>query len=178
MTGETGYDVILAPLTEDDLELVRGWRNSPQVRKFMDFQAEITPGMQREWFGSISNAQNRYFVIVCDGKQVGVSNVKNIDHAAKSAEAGLFIADPQYLDTPVPIQASLTGLDICFGELALEELYIKTADDNAKARRLNAALGYEPVDGAARGRFRHYRLTKKSYYEHREYLMDLLYGTE
>ncbi len=171
-------EVELVPLTEDKLELVRRWRNSERVRRYMEFQGEITPQMQREWFRSVNNRHNYYFIIVCQGKEIGLSNFKDIDYTTSSGEAGIFIADTEYLDTPVPIQASLLGLDFCFGRLGLETVYIKTAEDNLKARRFNAALGYEPTAKAANGRFRHYKLTKQSYYKQREHLMDLLYGTE
>ncbi len=182
MTNVSTAGVELIPLTEDRLELVRRWRNSEGVRKFMEFQDEITPEMQRKWFESVNNENNYYFVIFWQGKEIGLSHIKNIDRLAKSGEAGTFIADPDYLDSQVPIQVALLGLDFCFGRIGLETVYGKTADDNTRARRMNAAFGYEPVEPSGEegdgGRFRYYRLTKKSYYRHREHLMDLLYGTE
>ncbi len=171
------HGIEVVPLTPDRLELVRLWRNSEQVRRFMEFQEEITPDMQREWFDSINNEDNTYSVIVHNGREVGLANVKNIDRDSKRGEAGIFIADPDSLNSPLPILVSLYGLDYCFEQLGLEELYGKTAEDNRNAMRMNAAFGYEPV-GEAEGRFRYYRLTRDSYYEHREHLIDLLYGTE
>lgn len=172
-------EVELVPLTEEKLELVRRWRNSEPVRKQMEFQDEITPEMQRRWFESINNDRNSYTLIVYNGKEVGMNSLKNIDHAAKSAEGGIFIADPDCLNTPVPIMASLLRLDYCFETLGLEVIYGKTAEDNINAKRLNAAFGYEPIEHEGNGgRFRYYKLTKESYYEHRQYLIDLLYGTE
>ncbi len=170
--------VELVPLTEDKLELVRRWRNAECVRRFMEFRDEITPEMQREWFESVNNRHNYYFIIVCEGKEVGLSNIKDIDYTAGSGETGMFIADPDYLDSPVPVLASLCGLDFCFGHLGLETVYGKTAEDNLRARRFNAAFGYEPAGDAAYGRFGYYKLTRESYGRHRAHLMDLLYGTE
>ncbi len=178
MTNKPNPEIELIPLTGDDLEIVRQWRNSEPVRKQMEFQEEITPEMQREWFESMSAGHNYYAVIVYKGKKIGVSNIKNLDDTGKTGESGIFIADPDCLDTTVPVQVSLYGTDFCFEELGMERIYAKIAGDNVKARRLVTALGYEPVDEATPGRFRHYVLTKESYYKHREHLMDLLYGTE
>ncbi len=178
MLSADGYGVALVPLTRDKLELVRRWRNMECVSRFMEFRDEITPEMQREWFESVDNENNHYFVVTCGGKEVGLSNIKNIDREAGTGEAGIFIADPDCLNSPVPILVSICGLDFCFERLGLKEVYIKTADGNTSARRLNAALGYEPVGEAGEGGFRHYKLTKQAYYRHREQLIDLLYGTE
>ncbi len=179
MTCKDQYDLSLIPLTEDKLELVRNWRNSEPVRKYMEFQQYITPEMQQEWFGSMNRETTFYSIIVCNGIPIGISHIKNIDRKAKSGEAGIFIADQHYLDSAIPVLSSLQGLDCCFHQLGLETIYCKTADDNVKATRLNIALGYEPVEHEESGsRFRYYKLTKKSYYQHREHLIDLLYGTE
>ncbi len=178
MTESAHPTVELVPLTEAGLEPVRRWRNSEHVRKFMEFREEITPQMQQSWFKSINNRHNHYFIIVCDGKEIGLTNIKDIDYTTKSGETGIFIADPDYLDSIAPVLASILGLDFCFEQLDLETIYIKTAEENLRARQFNAAFGYEPVEGMAKGRFRHYKLTKQSYYRHREHLTDLLYGTD
>jgi len=57
------YGVKLHRLREEDIELVRTWRNSPLIRQYMEFRDEITPEMQKEWFLSINNNENYYFII-------------------------------------------------------------------------------------------------------------------
>ncbi len=172
------HDVSFVPLTEDKLEIVRQWRNSEPIRKQMEFQDIITAEMQKEWFDSVNNEHNYYSIVVWKGKEIGLINVKNIDYDTKSGEGGLFIADPAYIDSVIPVKVTLHSLDICFGDMGLEVMYAKVADDNCRAGKLVTAFGYEPVSENPHGRFRYYILTKQSYYQRREYLIDLLYGTE
>ncbi|MDZ7743378.1 MAG: hypothetical protein U5Q03_16975 [Bacteroidota bacterium] len=41
------YGISLNRLKEDDIELVRKWRNSRKINQFMEYREEITPEMQK-----------------------------------------------------------------------------------------------------------------------------------
>lgn len=45
----------------------------------MEFQNEITPQMQEEWFQSINNKFNNYFLIEFNGAQVGMIYGAEVD---------------------------------------------------------------------------------------------------
>ena len=57
------YGITLERLREEDIELVRQWRNSDPVRLNMKYQELITPEKQREWFNSINNVNFHYVMI-------------------------------------------------------------------------------------------------------------------
>ncbi len=65
----TKYGITLNRLREDDIELLRQWRNSPQINQFMEYRGNITPEMQRDWFRSVDNFDNFYFIIEYQGEE-------------------------------------------------------------------------------------------------------------
>ena len=96
------YGITLARLREEDTELVRQWRNSPQITQFMEYREYITPEMQQDWFKSIDNFDNFYFVIEYEGKKIGLINSSKIEWDTVSSEGGIFLWDEQYYETFVP----------------------------------------------------------------------------
>lgn len=52
----------LIKIQKHHLELLRNWRNN-EVREFMIYQEYISETMQQEWFDSINNQNNFYFLI-------------------------------------------------------------------------------------------------------------------
>jgi hypothetical protein len=73
------YDCKLIRLTEDKIELVRQWRNSPLVSNFMEYRELITPEMQLNWFNKINTNKNYYFIAEYNNVEVGLINLKDID---------------------------------------------------------------------------------------------------
>ena len=55
------YGVTLKRVEEQDIELIRKWRNYPSIRKQMGYQKIITKKRQKEWFRKINNKYNYYF---------------------------------------------------------------------------------------------------------------------
>ena len=68
------YGIDLVRLTEEDIEMLRQWRNSPQIQQFMEYREEITAEMQKKWFDSINNVNNFYFIIHFEGQKIGLIN--------------------------------------------------------------------------------------------------------
>jgi len=93
------YGIVLDRLRQEDIELVRSWRNSPMISQFMEFREQITPEMQKEWFKSVDNIENFYFVVVYQGKKIGLINSSNVQWATVSSEGGIFLWDEAYYET-------------------------------------------------------------------------------
>src|SRR5688572_7109037 len=47
------YGIKFHELRHEHLEELRRWRNHPEIQRFMVFQDEITPEMQKSWFESL-----------------------------------------------------------------------------------------------------------------------------
>ncbi len=158
------YGIQLHRLAQSDIELVRQWRNDPEVQQYMLFREEISPSMQQKWFNSINNSLNYYFVIVYKNKKIGLINCKNTDMEKRTAEGGIFIWEKQYRHTYVPTLASLCLLEFTF-ELTQfgRSSYIHTLRENKRAIQYNKMLGYELCPGEANKTNQRYELSKEKF---------------
>src|SRR6185437_10436445 len=108
------YGIKYSRVTEEDIELIRYWRNQPFIRDTMQFREYITAEMQKKWFEKINNKYNYYFIIEVDNKKIGVINYKDQGSNFGDAEGGIFIWDKDYWGTPIPVFAALTMLECMY----------------------------------------------------------------
>src|SRR5262249_53246629 len=73
------YGITFRPLAEAHLELLRTWRNHPDITRFMVFQQEITPEMQVRWFRELDPARDDYSMIEFRGELIGMTHLHHID---------------------------------------------------------------------------------------------------
>lgn len=169
------YGVTLRPLTHDKIELVRKWRNDPKISQYMEFRGVITPEMQEKWFERISKSgSDFYFLMVVDGKEIGLINVKDVDWDKKTGETGIFIWDDDYLNSDYAIRFIIAIHDFSFEELGLESLHGHTLSNNKRANRLNKAIGYDVLPSQEIVANKACFLIKENYYKKTELLRALL----
>lgn len=138
------YGVVLRKLEAgNDLELVRTWRNSPEVNQFMFFRDHITAEMQANWFKKIDNKENYYFIIESNGLKVGLTNLKDINYITKRAESGIFIGEPQFREGLIGVQATIAMLDYAFTDLGIKTIFSHILSDNKVAIGFNKGLGFK-----------------------------------
>lgn len=160
------YGVTLKRLCEEDLELLRTWRNSDFVQQRMEYREEITPEMQMKWFQSINNPDNYYYIIIHEGKKIGLINEKGFDRFGdKTSESGIFLADPAYQFSLIPVFCSLILLEMSFFFLGGRESYIHVLKDNKLAISYNKKLGYVLCPGQEHIENQKYVLTRKAFIE-------------
>jgi RimJ/RimL family protein N-acetyltransferase len=159
----TRYGITLERLQTQHLEMVRGWRNDTKISQFMFYKGEITPAMQQEWFASINNEQNFFFVIHYKGEPAGLINISSIDWENKTAYTGLFIYDDKFLATDVPVMASLAMLDIFFWLFDIQITYAKVKGNNKAAHNYNSSLGFSRTKKIEFGLGYEYMLQKEIY---------------
>lgn len=135
------YGLVLESLRPAYLELLRNWRNAPEIRRHMEYQEYISPEMQHQWFTRIHTIEHYYFVILESAKPVGLIHLSTVDD--QTGQAGLFIGDPKYQGSTVPIRASLSLLDFAFNTLYLKNVTAKVKRDNLTAIQYNSALGFK-----------------------------------
>lgn len=135
------YGVTLRQLTEDKLEMVRNWRNDPKISQYMEYRDYITPEMQINWFKKINNKHNYYFIIEFEGKEIGLSNLRDIDYEKGEGEGGIFIYDDEYLNSTVSFQTDLCLHDFAFEGLKLKRIIAHIMKDNKRAIQYNKMQG-------------------------------------
>jgi len=137
------YGVTLTRLTEDKLEMVRNWRNDPKISQYMEFRDYITSEMQKNWFDKINNDNNYYFILEFEGKEIGLSNIKDIDYEKGEGEGGIFIYNDEYLNSTLSFQADLCLHDFAFEKLKLKRMIAHIMKDNKRAIKYNKMQGWK-----------------------------------
>ncbi|MDO9257801.1 MAG: hypothetical protein Q7U54_19950 [Bacteroidales bacterium] len=141
------YGITLNRLRKEDLEFVREKRNEKQRLSSEENYIDITPEMQLEWFESVDNFENFYYIIEYKGVKIGMLNNKKVDWTARTSESSLFLWDESFTDTIVPSLAALCLIEIGFYYLNWNVCYIRVHSDNAKAIENALSLGYELTEG-------------------------------
>ncbi|NQD81421.1 UDP-4-amino-4,6-dideoxy-N-acetyl-beta-L-altrosamine N-acetyltransferase, partial [Pseudomonas sp. CrR14] len=79
-------------MREDDLERVLGWRNHPDVRRFMYTQHAITPSEHRKWYESSQlNPARSLLIFEQAGEPLGFVNITQTV-AEHIADWGFYLA--------------------------------------------------------------------------------------
>ncbi len=157
------YGLTLQRLQQQQIELIRAWRNDSKIAQVMFYKGEITAQMQQEWFDSIDNEQNFFFLIYLQNEPVGLINISSIDWENKTAYTGLYIYNDRFLSTDTPVMASLAMLDVFFLLLGLQSVYAKVKGNNKAAHNYNTALGFSRTKKIEYGLGYEYELQKENY---------------
>jgi UDP-4-amino-4,6-dideoxy-N-acetyl-beta-L-altrosamine N-acetyltransferase len=139
------YNIRFTRLKEEDLELVRHWRNHPSINKYMVYREQISEQMQKEWFVSVDNNDNLYFIIEYKGKKIGLINGKDINWDDKSMETGIFIWNKYYRKTHIPTICTLifAELGVAIWELKPRATILRSND---RALKYNKVLGFKVIE--------------------------------
>ena len=139
--------IIAERLKERDIELVRQWRNSDNIRKNMLYQEIITPEQQKEWFHTINNFNNFYFIVHHKNEKVGLVNIKEIDWKERSGEAGIFMIKRDLTASLLPLVGAVSLSELVVDVFGMKKLYAKVRKNNKTMRKLNQIFGYKMVSG-------------------------------
>ena len=165
-TPLAGYSVELLPVAEDDLEMIRQWRNSPAVSQYMLSRDEISQEQQLAWFKKLQRENNQqHWVIYYKNQAIGSANIKACYKGqelstATAIEAGLYIADERYRGNIIAFAPALLINDYCFSTLNTGQMLAVVKPSNTAALNYNQKLGYKIQQ---RGELITLTLTKQDY---------------
>jgi len=147
-----GLFVTLKPIARHEIEMVRGWRNSPEVARYHAARDPISAAQQRAWFEQVSGSERWFVTVIFDrrtDRPIGVAHLKDIDRTHRRAECGLYIGETELRDNVFASEAFFLILEYAFAELELHKVYGHYLATNTRAARLNAGFGFE-VEGRYR----------------------------
>ncbi len=161
------YGIKLTRLTTADIELVRHWRNQNDIAGYMEYRKQITAEEQVEWFKSINNKYNYYFIIEFEGKKIGLINSKNYNPKEGFGEGGIFIWDKEYINSFAAVFATLCLLNWAFFSLKLCTLSkARILRSNERAIHYNKLIGYKLLPNQENVENQLYELTLEDYKLH------------
>jgi len=169
------HTICLHRLEQNQLELVRHWRNHKAVAQHMEYREYISKEMQDNWFAKINTLAHFFFVIEHNDTLLGLINTSNIDYKAGTADTGLFVWHEDYLGSHIPVLASMAMLDVVFYGLGLKKVFAKVKYQNSEALNYNTALGFRHITPDTNKQFGRYELTPQLYETHASDLIKATY---
>lgn len=159
------YGVKLIRLQEEDIELVRYWRNQSDIANYMEYRNYITQEAQKIWYKSINNKYNYYFVIEFEGKKVGLINSKNYDPLTGFGEGGIFIWDKDYINSFAAPFSTLCLLNFMMVKVSFSgKSRIRILRNNERAIHYNKLIGYKLLPGQENVENQLYELNVEDYF--------------
>lgn len=178
------YGFVLSRLKESEIELLRSWRNEPEIAKQMKAQAgrQISKEEQKAWFDSIKNRDDAfYFLYYLGDLPTGYACIKNINWQEGSGEPGGFSyysIKTEFFDNIANPKGVLLGtclmFDLYFEVLGLKKLNIEVKSSNKKALRFNKLLGYKRESERNDGEFLAFSLSKDDYFKKRDEILKII----
>lgn len=129
-------------LSEIHLEMVRNWRNSPEVSKYMYTDQHISEQDQVNWFEKVKNDSTKaYWVIKMDDKYVGVVNLYDINDLNKRCYWAYYLADPSVRGKGLGRLIELNILNYIFEILGLNKLCCEVFSSNEIVVKIHQKYG-------------------------------------
>jgi len=139
----------LNKLQENDLLTVLAWRNSPEVRRYMFSNREISEADHRSWFRQLADNPSAFWYLHQNDNYIldGVVYFTEYCPDKRSAVWG-FYAAPSALPG-AGSKIGLAALDKAFGDLNLLALRGEVLEDNERSLRFHEKLGFSRAAGGS-----------------------------
>lgn len=132
------------PLQRQDKEMIRLWRNLPQVRRCMLTDHVIGPEEHAAWFERIfDNPRFRHWIIRCEEENAGLLYLYDIDTCNRRCYWGFYVVGSNVRGKSVGMFAEYFLLQYIFKELKLDKLCCETLDFNRGVLRMHEAFGFK-----------------------------------
>jgi len=141
----TGRMIRLRPLEREDLALVAGWRNSPEVYEFMFEQEPISLAQQERWYEGVISSDDRYYFVIetIDGDPIGLVYLVQLDWRNRRAEWGFYIGELNYRMSGHAAEAELLLLQYGFHHLNLHRICCQCFAFNTKVIAMHRRFGFK-----------------------------------
>lgn len=135
--------VSLRELHSEDKQMIRKWRNLPEVAKHMYTDHQITQEEHDNWFQRImQNPTCHYWIITCDGQDVGLANIYNLDKHNMRCYWAFYVARPDLRGKGVGSFVEYFILNYVFNELMLNKLCCEVLAFNKRVINMHKKFGF------------------------------------
>lgn len=153
-----GDRVGLGPLNEELLPVYERWLNDFELLATLDRRFRpLTNDWIRTWFErqSRGNGDTLVFTIWDMAAMVPIGNtaLQDIDMRTRTAEFGIFIAEPQFRNDGRGSETTRMMVRFALDHLGLENVMLRVFDDNEPAIRTYKGVGFREI-GRRRGAHR------------------------
>ena len=137
-------DVNFIEIDETDLEMIRSWRNSPEVGRYMYTDEEILEDQQKKWFKKInSEDSSRYWIIEYQGKKLGLVYIIDINFNHSKCFWGFYLGDTSVRGAGIGKKVEYKLLKYVFENLKLNKLCGEVLYFNNKVVKMHEKFGFK-----------------------------------
>jgi UDP-4-amino-4,6-dideoxy-N-acetyl-beta-L-altrosamine N-acetyltransferase len=153
--------IILRDIESNDKDMIREWRNKSEISEYMYTDHIISPEEHERWFTSVLNdPTSRYWIIVCDNKDVGLVNIYDLDTKNQRCFWAFYVAEKSARGKGVGSFVEYSILEYTFGDLELNKLCCEVLGFNKPVVNMHNSFGFQKE-----GLFRKHIYKKGKYYD-------------
>lgn len=146
----TYNNVRLRPISEEDIEQMRVWRNLEFNRKWFTYSSEIDPESQKKWYKSYLAKEDDYMFAIDEigelNRMIGTVAIYDIDKATGMAECGRFlIGDAAVKGKGLGKISMILCLHLGFKYLGVKKYHADVYIDNIAALKADHYAGFVDV---------------------------------
>ncbi|MBR2491341.1 MAG: pyridoxal-phosphate dependent enzyme [Ruminiclostridium sp.] len=120
------------------------WINDPENNRYLHYDLPLEIEKTELWYERTKDRTDRYdAVIEVDNVPVGLIGLLSIDEKSRKAEYYITIGDRDYLHQGVAVKATKLLLEVAFGELKLNKVFLFTECENHAAVRAYERIGFK-----------------------------------
>lgn len=136
-------DIELIPLNKGHLEMVRNWRNSEDIARYMYSDEYITPEMQEKWFEGInSDTTSKYWIISYNEKLLGLASIIGLDNVLKSCYWAFYLGETSIRGAGLGAKIEYNILSYVFDTLNLNKLRCEVFVFNDMVIKMHEKFGF------------------------------------
>ena len=126
------------------LELVRNWRNSEEIKRYMITDHYITKSEHEKWIKNLKTKNTaKAWLIKYNKKLVGLVYLSNINYKNRKTEWGVYIADESVRGKGVGSATLYKLMEYVFDEMNFHKMNTKILENNLIALRLYKKFGFK-----------------------------------
>lgn len=132
----------LRDIKDNELELMRSWRNAPAVRENMYTRHEISAQEHLAWWGRTKErSDQKYFMYEVDGGPIGIVGFTLIDFVSRNCAWAFYAAPGAPRGSGSKME--FLAIEYVFNDLKLNKLYCEVLDFNASVIKLHKKFGFQ-----------------------------------
>lgn len=136
-------DISLVPLRETDIELVRTWRNSPEVAQYMYTSEVVTTEQQAAWFARIGQDNTAvYWLIEYNDQPIGLASLTGINRTLSSCYWAFYLGDSGVRGAGIGAKIEFNVLNYVFDTLKLNKLRCEVLTSNDRVIAMHEKFGF------------------------------------
>jgi len=136
-------DVELIPLQMEHLEILRAWRNMPEISQHMFNEGFITEAQQKEWFHNMTiDPGQLHWIVQYKNEFVGAVSLNAINQKFKTCSWGFYIGNLKFRGEGLGYKMLYRLLIKVFEEMQFNKIIAEVLNNNQLSIKLHETLGF------------------------------------